>query len=87
MRHLLQREVIIREFVQVSAIWKSIPEEVTRLLKFSGNIGYNSDYIKKYLYWKKEAYEQKPCGKKEHGVCKELKEGLNVWEAEWGDML
>lgn len=35
---------------QLSVIWKSIPEEVTRLLKFSGNIGHNSVTIERNTF-------------------------------------
>lgn len=36
---MIQREVTIREFVQVSDVWKSTTEEVKKLPRFSGNTG------------------------------------------------
>lgn len=39
-----------REFVQVSATWESIPGEITRFLRFSGNIGCNSMNIERNTF-------------------------------------
>lgn len=66
---MLQRKVMIREFVQVSAIWKSIPGEVTRLLKFSGNLGYNSVTIERNTFTGRKSSMNKSPVLERNMVC------------------
>lgn len=66
---MLQRKVMIREFVQVSAIWKSIPGEVTRLLKFIGNLGYNSVTIERNTFTGRKRSRNKSPVLERNMVC------------------
>lgn len=59
----------IREFVQVSAIWKSIPGEVTRLLKFSGNVGFNSVTIERNTFTRRKRSTNKSPVLERNTVC------------------
>lgn len=75
---MLYIEIIIGKFDHISEVWIKTPGEVTRLLRFNGN-GCNSVNVERNtLQKKKKNYEQKPCGRKEHHLFRELKEDLNV---------
>lgn len=54
---MIHREVIIGEFDQVR---KSTPGEVTRLLRFSGNIGHNSVNIERNIFTGKKIMNKSP---------------------------
>lgn len=82
---MMQRKVMIYEFNQFTNIWKNISGKVTRLRRFSGNIGYNVVKLERNTFIAKlEDHEQKFCGRKEHHVSKGRKGDLHVWEAESG---